>query len=183
MRFASRSLLLAVLFVGCSDGDSSKPALLDDGDLVRVTAVVKGDEVKVDKGGRDARVRLVGIYAFSAVNNDPQVKALSAGGEAALEALVLNEQVKITLNSQRQDSTGRYLAYLDKGGVDVNRRLVEDGWAVAYTEFPFAREADYLASEERARALGTNLWGLNKAGELIDGLKRQWNVARLARNR
>jgi endonuclease YncB( thermonuclease family) len=174
---------VALSFVAC--GKDDKPAVLEDGDVVLVRKVVKGDEIRVEKAGREARVRLIGIYAFSAVINDPQIKALSAGGESALDGLAMGAKVKLVLDpgTPRQDSTGRYLAYLDKDGVDVARHLLEDGWVVAYTEFPFGREAEYLAAEGQARASAKNIWGLKSAANLVDGLKREWGSARVARGR
>src|SRR5262245_55307377 len=49
-----------------------------------------------------------------------------------------------------RDRYGRLLAVCKSGGVDLNRRLVEDGWAVAY--------GDYADAEQSAREHHVGLW-------------------------
>ena len=49
----------------------------------------------------------------------------------------------------------------------VNRRLVEDGYAYAYTSFPFALSDEFLQLQREARLDGRGLWagGLNGTGQ------------------
>jgi endonuclease YncB( thermonuclease family) len=169
--------MAALMISGCSSGPAS-PAVLEEGDVVKVVGTIKGDEITVDKQGHAARVRLIGIHAFDAVVADAQIAALTQGGVAALQEIVLNQEVKLTFDKQTKDASGRYLAYADKDGVDVNRRLLEEGWAVAYTEFAFVREAAYLTAEVGARQKEKNIWGLRPAAELVKGLRKQWREAR-----
>jgi endonuclease YncB( thermonuclease family) len=169
--------IMALVLVACSGGKKG-PIELKDGDLVTVSAVVKGDEVTVTNDKGEARVRLVGVQAFSPVIADPQIHALSAGAVSALEDWVKGKQVKVTLDHAGKDPAGRFLAYLEFGGVDINRRLVETGWAVVYTEFAFDREAPYLEVELAARSGGRNIWALKPASDLVRGLRRQWLTVR-----
>lgn len=145
--------------------------------------IVKGDELTVAAGKGDARVRMLGIQAFSAVVTNPQVQALSAGSVAALKDLIGTASVKLIFDTPVQDSSGRYLAYVYKDDLDLNRRMLEEGWAVVYTEYPFGREADYLVIETKARLARRNLWGLEPAAEIITGLRKQWAEARRASQR
>jgi endonuclease YncB( thermonuclease family) len=168
------------LSVGACTKDDGKPAVLAPNDIVRVVHIVKGDEVEVEKDGKLARVRLLGVHAFSSVMTDAQLSALAAGGVAALTELIGQKPVRLSFDKTVQDPSGRYLAYLDKDGADVGHGLVAQGWAVVYTEFPFAREQDYLAAETPARVSGRNLWGLRPAADLVRGLRRQWLEARIA---
>jgi len=181
MHSRTTAAALALFFaLACTRGESG-PATLAEGDVVKVERLVKGDEVVVTKDEREARVRQLGIYVFSAVVSDPQVRALSAGGTSALEELVRGKTVKLAFDRTVQDEAGRYLAYLELDGTDVGRRMVEEGWAVVYTEYPFAREGAYLAAETMARAKGRSLWGLKPASDLVRGLRRQWLETRRAR--
>ena len=52
------------------------------------------------------------------------------------------------------DRYRRAVAVCSAGAVELNRRMVEDGWAIAYERFP----SIYSASEERARAMRRGLW-------------------------
>ncbi len=171
------TLSLALALAACSG--EKKPLVIKEGDVVKVTGVIKGDEVTVEgKGGASVRLRLVGIQAFSAVINDPQLNALSAGAISATTDLVKGQSVTVSFDKQAQDSSGRYLGYLAKDGADVAKQLITEGWAVVYTEFPFSREADYLATEIKARDGKKNLWGLKPAADLVRGLRKQWAEAR-----
>ncbi len=184
----SLSLLCMRALAACSGRGRPGEPELKDGDLVKVREVVKGDEVTVVKDGRDSRVRLVGVHAFSPVLADPQVHALSAGAVTALEDWVLGKEVRVRLDHTPRDANGRWLGYLEdcdaicvregKTGADINMRLVETGWAVVYTEFPFDREKAYLAAESAARSAGRNVWALKPAADLVRGLRRQWLTVR-----
>jgi endonuclease YncB( thermonuclease family) len=172
------SVAAAMLVVACSAPKG--PPGLASGDVVRVVAIVKGDEIKVKKSGAELRVRLVGVHAFSPVLADPQVHALSAGAQSALEEWIKDKDVTVTLDHTPHDGAGRWLAYVDDHGADINRRLIETGWGVVYTEFPFDREATYLAAEASARASSKGVWDLKSAVDLIRGLRRQWLTVRPA---
>lgn len=167
---------LAAVLLGCSTPKS--PPTLATGDVVRVASIVKGDEINVSKAGAELRVRLVGVHAFSPVLADPQVHALSAGAQSALDEWIKDKDVTVTLDHTPKDGSGRWLAYIDDHGADINRRLIETGWGIVYTEYPFDREASYLAAEASARASSKGVWDLKSAVDLIKGLRRQWLTAR-----
>ena len=75
----------------------------------------------------------------------------------------------------------RYLAYAELDGNDVNLKMVEAGMLMVYTEFSFAREAQYLEAEQKARAKKTNIWLGAKSTKLIRGLRKQWGEFRKSR--
>ena len=52
------------------------------------------------------------------------------------------------------DRYRRAVAICSAGTVELNRRMVEDGWATAYERLP----SIYSAGEDRARALRRGLW-------------------------
>lgn len=174
------ALVLTFGLAACSGGDSG-PAVLKAGDVVTVVEVKKGDELEVDKDGKRARVRILGVHAFSEVMTDAQVSALSAGSVSALGALVKGQPLTLSFDVTPQDDSGRYLAYVEAAGADVGQKLVEDGWAVVYTEYPFAREAAYLEVEKKARGAARNIWGLKPAADLVVGLRKQWGEARASK--
>jgi endonuclease YncB( thermonuclease family) len=180
--FAGRLVVgLIACVLGACHHDADAPLVLKAGDQVVPKRLIKGDELVVSKDGKEARVRLVGIYAFSAVLPDPQVQALSAGAVAALEKLAGHEPVTLTLEEPPKDDSGRYLGYLDRNGEDLGLRMIEQGWAVVYTEFGFTREAPYLAAEQKARDATVNLWQLKPAAGLVPGLRKQWLSSRQSR--
>lgn len=72
-------------------------------------------------------------------------------GWQAREALVrLVQGGDLSCEGWQHDRYGRLLARCFAGGVDVNKAMVEQGWAVAY--------GDYDGSEQEARAAARGLW-------------------------
>ncbi|MCA9542916.1 MAG: thermonuclease family protein, partial [Myxococcales bacterium] len=68
----------------------------------------------------------------------------------------------------------RVLGYVMAGRLDVGAALVKRGALVAYTAYPFGREAAYLAAEAEARAQGRGLWADPQAVAQVDALKLAW---------
>lgn len=76
------------------------------------------------------------------------------GAEAAdrLSKLVTGRQVFCL--ALGEDDFGRTLARCTVGAVDVNRTMVESGYAVAFRKY----STDYIAAEDRAKAAKLGLW-------------------------
>ena len=155
-------------------------ATLRTGDTVRVVRALKGHELHVQKQDALAKVRLVGISTFDARLRDE--REIMAYGRLAIERIMARtgEAVpRVILERDAPDPRGRFLAYLELEGVDLGRLLVEEGLAGVYTEFPFSREADYLAAEARAREAKRGIWGASAAGARVLALRTTWAATRL----
>ncbi len=175
-------LVVAVGLVSCTRSPAdAEVATLASGDQVKVVEVVKGDEVIVEKDGRRAHLRLLGVHAVEAVIEDPAIAALSRQAPTYLSINALDQTVEVTLDEPIKDPLGRYLGYLSLRGQDLSRALIEQGLALAYTEFPHAREADYLAADAVIRAAPRGLWADPSAEKMIRGLRRVWAESRQAR--
>jgi micrococcal nuclease len=75
--------------------------------------------------------------------------------------LVLGKTVEIDHDVACQDRFGRTLAYVTVGGQDINRLLIERGYACVLHIPPDGddRVADFLAAQAVARAARLGLWG------------------------
>jgi endonuclease YncB( thermonuclease family) len=72
---------------------------------------------------------------------------------AALEALTAG--VKLRCEPVEQDRHGRLVAKVfSPNGVDISRRLVSAGWALAYRRY----STDYVDAEEEARRAKRGMW-------------------------
>jgi len=114
--------------------------------------VIDGDTI--DIGGE--RVRLHGIDApeygqsFWCDGREFDGGAMAA---AALEALVAG--VSLRCEPIERDCFGRLVAKcFSKSGVDVCRRLVASGWALAFRRYSF----DYVPDETAAKEAFRGLW-------------------------
>jgi len=135
-----------------------------------VTRVIDGDTIETSRGDK---VRLVGI-------NSPEIQDLF-GQEAKqhLAALVENRSVDLIPDaiSSDQDTYQRLLRYVVLDGTDINKRMIEDGFAFAYLKFHFERSNDYLEAEKKARANSVGIWAGNQKGEIL-GKQKQDDTSR-----
>jgi micrococcal nuclease len=75
--------------------------------------------------------------------------------------LVLGKTVQLAYDTECQDMFGRTLAYVTVDGQDVNRLLIERGYACVLHIPPDgdARASEFEAVEAAARTAGRGLWG------------------------
>jgi len=117
------------------------------------------------------RIRLRGIDAPEYDQTCTKAKAGYACGHQATQALqALIAGRRVSCPGWERDKYDRLLAVCTSGGVELNRRLVEQGWAVAY--------GDYSDAEAMARRSRVGLWAgefdrprdwREKKGDLADG--------------
>jgi len=124
-----------------------------------VTRVVDGDTIDVrKKSGKTIRVRLLGI-------DTPEVYGgVECGGRAASALMKQLATGRVGLKTDprqpRYDRYGRLLAYVRKGGVDLNRRMVWAGRAKVYVVGQrFSRYSSYKRAEKNARRDNRGSWG------------------------
>ena len=153
---------------------SNETAVIHDGDKVLVIAIVNGDELIVSKGPAQARVRMLGIRAFDPVVNEREITAFGHASVSFLNQWALNKTVQIVFDDPIKDVRGRYLAYVERSGVDLNEEMIEEGIVAVYTEFPFLRQSVYLTTESLAGRSSRGIWGSKKATSRIQALRRDW---------
>ena len=131
-------------------------------DRAKIVRVVDGDTVKVRfvLGGKRATVRLLGI-------DTPEVYGgTECGGPEASRAAdrLLPKGTRVLLTSDasqdRKDRYGRLLRYIKSGKVDINRRLIHDGFATVYVynHHPFERVKSYRKAQKYAHNHNLGLW-------------------------
>lgn len=132
-------VLLANLAIGIDHSgrqDLSGRATVADGDTLTVNGV---------------RIRLKGIDAPELDQLCRRGEETYACGRASRSHLVqLIGGARVTCSNQGRDRYGRVLGVCEAGGRELNRAMVESGWAVAY--------GGYTAEEMRARAAPAGLW-------------------------
>jgi len=126
-----------------------------------VLFVVDGETLHVNIGGREVRVRYIGIDTPE--RGEP-------GSQAATEAnrsLVAGKTVRLISDAEEMDSYGRLLryVYVDHDNnpatpeIFVNRALLEAGWAeLLASPTNKAYAAELSAAHAQAQAAGAGLW-------------------------
>jgi micrococcal nuclease len=129
-----------------------------------VVRVVDGDTIVVAYGGKEYKVRYIGMDTPETVDPSSPVQWMGPQASAANKALVAGKTVVLEADVSDTDRYGRLLRYVWlTNGLNwtlVNLELVKQGFASVATYPPDVRYVDvYLAAEQQARTAATGLWG------------------------
>jgi len=129
--------------------------------LWHVTRDVDGDTIDVQQGSTKETVRLIGIDTPE--THDPRKTVQCYGPEAADHTRTWLEGKDVRLAPDPEDSDrdkyNRILRYVYlPNGTLYNAELVQDGWAFAYTMFPYSKLDEFKALESQAQAANRGLW-------------------------
>ena len=128
------------------------PAIADAADITGVPKIREGDQIQIGS----SRIRLGGIDA-------PSVDQLCLNtkgerwtcGVAARDALIKHAGGRSwTCHGRSTDRRGRMVARCEVDGQDIQKWLVSNGWALAYTRVSH----DYEADEKAAREAKAGMW-------------------------
>lgn len=118
--------------------------------------VIDGDTIVVSG---DLKIRYLLVNAPETTNG--HTDCYGANASQFNSDLVLGKPVQLTYDTQCQDMFGRTLAYVTVDGQDVNRLLVERGYACVLHIPPDgdARADEFTALQAAAKAAKRGLWG------------------------
>jgi micrococcal nuclease len=136
----------------------------------RVVRIVDGDTIVVRLGGRDVRLRYIGMDTPETKKSGTPVQWMGPQAAAANAALVEGRDVVLERDVSETDRYGRLLRYvwLRDGArwTLVNLELVARGYAHIATYPPDVKYVDrFLAAERAAREAGEGLWGPHPSAE------------------
>lgn len=110
-----------------------------------------GDSLRIGEN----RIRLHGIDAPERDQSCMRDgRAWACGEEAADRLGLLVRGGSVRCHAVGTDQHDRTLARCYRGGVEINRVMVESGYAVAYRKY----SAEYVAAEEQAKAAKRGIW-------------------------
>jgi len=133
--------------------------------LYKVIKVIDGDTVNVEVNGKKESVRLIGID--SPETKDPRKPVQCFGAEAStkLSGMLNKQSVELVPDETQDDKDkyGRLLRYIFiKDGVNVNKLMVEEGYAFEYTyHVPYKYQDEFKKAEKMAREKQVGLWAEN----------------------
>lgn len=145
MTLVRRAALLAILGA-CGGGPETAV----------VTNVVDGDTIDLDTG-----VRVRYLLVDTPESTGGATDCFGTNAATFNRDLVLDKEVELTYDVEREDNFGRTLAYVSVGGVDVNATLVERGYACVLYIPPNGadRRLEFETLEATARMDGRGMWG------------------------
>lgn len=127
----------------------------------RVVSVVDGDTIKVEFGGAQYTIRLIGINTPETVHPSKPVEWMGPEASEANKRLVEGQVVYLEKDVSETDRYGRLLRYVYLvDGLFVNAELVRLGYAQVSTYPPDVRYTDlFLEMQQEARESERGLWG------------------------
>lgn len=139
------------------------------GTTTKVKRVIDGDTFETETG---EKVRLIGI-------NAPEISDIF-GQEAKeyLSDLILNKTVDLQCDniSNDKDRYKRLLRYVILDRVDINKKMISDGFAFAYLKYHFSNSKDYEQAQIQSQLTNRGIWGGNTKPKHIDSIE---NIDRL----
>jgi micrococcal nuclease len=138
-----------------SESETGTPASLCGPTTAVVSHVIDGDTVVLDTGER-IRYLLVDTPEITNGKND----CYGAEARDFNNTLVTGRTVTIVYDGECQDIYGRLLGYVSVGDLEVNRTLLEDGYACILHISPNGddRVVEYQSLEDTAKAEGVGMW-------------------------
>ena len=156
-KLAMAAIAIALIALG---GGKLSGALRGD-EQARVVRVVDGDTVVVRTGGREERVRYIGVDTPESVKPGTPVQCFAKAASAANRRLVQGRAVKLVRDAEARDRYGRTLAYVYRAGdgLFVNAELVRQGYAKPLAIRPnVAHRREFSRLAASARKAGRGLW-------------------------
>ena len=99
---------------------------------VEVTRIIDGDTIEVDD---NETIRLLGI------NTPERGEKYYKEAKEFLEMVLMNKTIKLEFGKDKKDKYGRTLAYIFRDSSNVNKELVDEGYANYY--FPSGKDMYY----------------------------------------
>ena len=150
----SAPALLTLIVASCSEEATSANDCGPNSGVVE--RVIDGDTVELSTGER---------IRYLLVDTPESTSRPECFGEEASRfnaELVEGRRVRLTYDVECTDRFDRLLAYVEVDGRDVNRLLIEQGFACVLQIPPNGSEraADYVELEAEARREGRGMWGV-----------------------
>lgn len=127
----------------------------------RVTSVIDGDTIKINRNGAEETIRLLGI---DTPETDPTYNPVECyGKEATVETrtALLGKNITIETDSSQatRDKYNRLLAYVFLDGKNFNEHLIRGGFAREYTYAkPYTYRDTFKQAESEAKIAKRGLW-------------------------
>lgn len=127
----------------------------------KVTHVSDGDTVSVDMNGKTESIRMIGVDTPESVKPNSPVQCFGREASDFTKKHLSNTTVRLDAdpagdNRDRYDRLLRYV-YLQDGTL-WNQKLIEEGYGFAYLSFQFSKQADFAASQAKAKDAKLGLW-------------------------
>jgi endonuclease YncB( thermonuclease family) len=164
-KFSLAGIVIAILFVvATQSGWLNSPvqnAQRNQPGLYPISHFVDGDTITVDMDGHDETIRFIGIDTPETHKPNTPVQCYGPEAAAYTKATIGNNRVRLQADGldTNRDRYGRLLRYVYlPDGTLLEDKLVSEGYAFAYTQFPFEKKQQFVDEQSQAKAAGKGLW-------------------------
>ena len=127
----------------------------------RVAEFVDGDTIKVDMNGKIEIIRFIGMDTPETHDPRKPVECFGQAAAAYTKQLIGTGPVRLEADqlSTNRDRYNRLLRYVyTSDGKLVEAEAIKNGYAFAYTSFPFSKMDEFRKYERYARENNLGLW-------------------------
>ncbi len=138
-----------------------KSAQVNQPGLYAINHFVDGDTIAVNMNGSVETIRLIGVDTPETHKPNSPVQCYGPEAASFTKQLIGQNSVRLQADSldTNRDRYGRLLRYVYlPDGRMVETELINNGYAFAYTQFPFEKTDDFKASQQTAQAAKKGLW-------------------------
>lgn len=127
-----------------------------------VSRVVDGDTIKVQDGGEEKTVRLLGVNTPETVDPRKTVECYGRESSRWLKNMIEGKTVRLQADASQgdKDKYGRYLRYVWlEDNTLINAKIIEEGYGFEYTyEIPYKYWSEFRQYQNLAREEERGLW-------------------------
>ncbi len=178
------TLIFSLIICHSSYGMSGNPDVIavEDCDFQKVSRVIDGDTFSLHDG---SKVRLIGIDTPETA--DRRTDAQWYGKEASNKLREWVEGETVCLRKGGNDDIDKYerllrYVWIHDGEFFVNAELVKQGYAFAYTRFPFRYLEEFRGFEKAARERNLGLWDQKKLSIWQEKVNKEMALAKSCGN-
>ena len=132
---------------------------IDERETAFCTRVIDGDTIVINRGGKEEKVRLIGVDAPETKHPKKPVERFGKEAYLFTKEMVEGKEVRLEFDQQRRDRYGRLLAYVYlMDGTFLNAEIIRQGYGFAYTRYPFKYLEKFRGYEREARENKLGMW-------------------------
>ncbi len=135
--------------------------------LFVVTRVVDGDTIVVTTPGSTEKVRLIGVDTPETVDPRKPVQCFGKDASDFTKSLLTGKSVRLERDPTQddRDKYGRLLRYVFLGNININEKIIAEGYGHEYTyRAPYKYQTEFKTAERLARESKRGLWADGACG-------------------